>query len=605
MSAPKEPMTLRDWARAAAASLRIMMRADPWRALGSGLLFTIATPAEVLNAVWIKQLVNAAVAGHMAIVWRSGVLIGAASGFVFVAVILGINIMIPLIENTGVYLDNQLIELSTATANLSHHERPEHADKIELLRLQRGELSSVSAMYIQVGGVVLQAFLALGLLVREDAQLLLLPLFALPTMVATFYAANQTQRSTDQTAEGVRLARHLFELGTTAGPAKEIRIFGLAGRLIGRHRQTWSGVQAVQDLAAVKATLASSAAWLVFGTGYGYALLLVVHKAIAGTATVGDVVLVIGLAATMNQMVIGVIGILAGIAQSLQIAHRFVWLSDLHHGEAKAEAARVNRAPDRLEAGIFIEDLSFSYPGMDDPVLRDVNLVIPAGSTVALVGDNGAGKSTLVKLLTAMYEPSAGRILVDGVDLASIRRDDWRSRITAAFQDYAKLELVARESVGLGRFEQVTDGDAVHAALDRAHATDVLVAMPEGLETQLGRAYSDGVELSGGQWQKLALGRAMMRSAPLLMVLDEPTAALDAETEHELFVQYAAAAAGAAVRTGGVTILVSHRFSTVRMADLIVVISAGTVAEMGSHRELMARGGAYAELYEMQARGYR
>ena len=598
-------MKPKDGLRAAAASIGIMVRADPWRALGSGLLFTAATPAEVLTAVWLKGLVNAAVAAQSGAVIRFAALIGGAAAFVFVAVIAGINLLIPLIENVGVYVDERLIELSTGTPGLSHHELPEHADKIELLRLQRGELSGVSSLYIQVGGVLLQSVIALGLLVREDSALLLLPQFAIPTMIATFYGAQLQQRSTDLSAESVRRARHLFELATTSGPAKEIRIFGLAGRLMDRHRQTWSRVQDVQDRAALKASLATSAAWLVFGTGYGYALLLIVHKAVAGTATVGDVVLVIGLAATMNQMIIGVVGILAGIAQSLQISYRFVWLSDLHRQEARAESRRRIGAPERLRAGIFIEDLSFGYPGATSPVLADVNLVLPAGATVALVGDNGAGKSTLVKLLTAMYEPSGGRILIDGVDLADIGRADWRSRVTAAFQDFAQFELVTQESVGLGRLEDIQDRDSVLAALDRAQASDVLAALPDGLNSQLGRSFSDGAELSGGQWQKLALGRAMMRPAPLLMVLDEPTAALDAETEHQLFVRYAAAASATSAGTGGITILVSHRFSTVRMADLIVVLAGGEVSEVGSHRELLARGGSYAELYELQARGYR
>jgi ATP-binding cassette, subfamily B, bacterial len=233
-----------------------------------------------------------------------------------------------------------------------------------------------------------------------------------------------------------------------------------------------------------------------------------------------------------------------------------------------------------------------------------VSLRIPAGAVVAIVGDNGAGKSTLVKLLARFYEPTSGRIRVDGVLLSDIAPADWRAAVSAGFQDFAKFELLAREAVGVGWLADIDDSPAVVAALSRAGGDELPTAWPAGLETQLGATF-DGVEASGGQWQKIALGRAMMRTAPLLLLLDEPTSALDAETEHALFERYAAATGRAAASVGGVTVLVSHRFSTVRMADLIVVVDGGRIVESGSHQELMARGGLYAELYDLQASSYR
>jgi ATP-binding cassette subfamily B protein len=194
---------------------------------------------------------------------------------------------------------------------------------------------------------------------------------------------------------------------------------------------------------------------------------------------------------------------------------------------------------------------------------------------------------------------------VDGVDLRALPVDEWRSRMSAGFQDFARLELLARETVGVGSLPAIDDAGVVGAALDRAAAADVVQAMAQGLETQVGRSFEGGTELSGGQWQKLALGRAMMRERPLLLVLDEPTAALDADTEHALFERYAGAARAVAAESGGITVLVSHRFSTVRMADMIVVVGGGTVTEVGTHAELMAAAGVYAELYELQARAYR
>jgi ATP-binding cassette, subfamily B, bacterial len=225
---------------------------------------------------------------------------------------------------------------------------------------------------------------------------------------------------------------------------------------------------------------------------------------------------------------------------------------------------------------------------------------------VALVGENGAGKTTLVKLLCKLYEPTAGRILVDGTPLDRIRADEWRARLAGAFQDFYRFELIARHSVGVGDVPHVDEEPAVVAAVSRAGADDVVARLPAGLATQLGPTWPGGAEVSFGQWQKLALARGFMRSQPLLIVLDEPTAALDAETEHALFERYAAAARarGDGVN-GGITILVSHRFSTVRMADLIVVLDGARVAQFGAHDELMAQGGPYAELYTIQAAAYR
>jgi ATP-binding cassette subfamily B protein len=223
---------------------------------------------------------------------------------------------------------------------------------------------------------------------------------------------------------------------------------------------------------------------------------------------------------------------------------------------------------------------------------------------VAIVGENGAGKTTLVKLLCRFYEPTTGRILVDGHELASIAADEWRARLAGAFQDFFRYELFVRETVGLGDLVRMDEVPALRTAIERGGADDVVERLPKGLETQLGPTWEDGVELSFGQWQKLALARGFMRDDPLLLVLDEPTAALDAETEHALFERFAAASREAQ-DDGRVTVLVSHRFSTVRMADLIVVLDGAHVVERGSHDELMARDGLYAELYGIQARAYR
>jgi ATP-binding cassette subfamily B protein len=229
---------------------------------------------------------------------------------------------------------------------------------------------------------------------------------------------------------------------------------------------------------------------------------------------------------------------------------------------------------------------------------------LPAGSVVAIVGENGAGKTTLVKLIAKMYEPSSGSILLDDTPLARVRADEWRARLAGAFQDFFRFEFRAGHTVGLGDVPRMDHESSVLAAVERAGAGDVVAHLPLGLDTQLGATWPGGAELSFGQWQKLALARGFMRDQPLLLVLDEPTAALDAETEHALFERYAAAMRGAGGE-GRITILVSHRFSTVRMADLIVVLDGARLVEVGTHDELMARKGQYSELYGIQAAAYR
>jgi ATP-binding cassette subfamily B protein len=296
---------------------------------------------------------------------------------------------------------------------------------------------------------------------------------------------------------------------------------------------------------------------------------------------------------------VGEIGFLRGIW--LDGSRRLAWLEDY----AAALVAKADLpVPDRLVEGIRLDHVSFAYPGTERLVLDDIDLTLPAGAVVAIVGENGAGKSTLVKLLAKLYEPTSGAILVDGAPLARMPADDWRARLAGAFQDFFRFEFAARHSVGVGDVPRLDDSSAVTAAIGHAGADDLVTALPAGLDTQLGPTWPDGVEVSFGQWQKLALARGFMRDAPLLLVMDEPTAALDAETEHALFEQYAAATR-AETRDGRVTLLVSHRFSTVRMADLIVVLDGARVVEVGTHQELMSRGGTYGELSSIQEAGYR
>ena len=428
---------------------------------------------------------------------------------------------------------------------------------------------------------------------------MLLALFALPPVLTSTWRPAIERNAYERGASPARLARHLFDVATTAPPGKEVRVTGIGDRLLRERRQAWEAGN--RPIAAARWASAGwhAVAWALFGAGYVGAIVFVSSGL---GAPADDVLLTLAAGSRLSFYVgatVGEIGFLRGIW--MDAARRLAWLEDY----AKSVVATADQpAPIRLAEGIRFEHVSFAYPGTDRIVLDDITLDLPAGRVIAIVGENGAGKSTLVKLLAKMYAPTGGRILVDSTDLAAISAVDWRARLAGAFQDFFRFELRARQAVGIGDLPRLEHEPAVVTAVSRAGADDVIVRLPRGLDTQLGPTWPGGSDVSFGQWQKLALARGFMRDQPLVLVLDEPTAALDAETEHALFERYAAA-----VRedngVGRVTILVSHRFSTVRMADLIVVLDGARVVETGTHEELMARRGQYAQLYSIQAAAYR
>ncbi len=415
-------------------------------------------------------------------------------------------------------------------------------------------------------------------------------------MLTSTWRPGVERAAEERGASANRLARHLFTTATTAPPGKEVRVTRIGDRLVKERRAAWERWYAPVAAARWGSAMWHTLGWAIFGAAYVGAVVFVSSRP---AATPGQVLLVLAAGSRLSAYIgatVGEIGFLRGFW--LDGSRRMAWLED--YAASLTENADTP-APERLVEGIRFEHVSFAYPGTDRRVLDDVNLELRPGLVVAIVGENGAGKSTLVKLLCRLYQPSEGRIRVDGVDLSRIPAGEWRSRVAGAFQDFFRFEFRARYTVGVGDLPWLEDVPAVAAAVERAGAGDVVERLASGLETQLGATWPGGVEVSFGQWQKLALARGFMRDCPLVLVLDEPTAALDAETEHALFERYAAAARGG----GRITILVSHRFSTVRMADLIVVLDGARVVEVGSHEALMAKNGQYAELYGIQAAAYR
>jgi len=457
-------------------------------------------------------------------------------------------------------------------------------------------------MYMSVfstAGWILRLGITVVLLASVNPVLITLVLFAIPTVAATSWRPAVERAAQERGAQADRLARHLFALSTNAATGKELRVLGIGPALAQRRRASWERWYVPLAAARTRSSAWYAAGWAVFALGYVGAIVLV---AAGPHASAAAAILVLTAGARLSSYVgatVSEIGFLRGIW--MDGSQRLAWLED--YASATALAADLP-APAAIAEGIRFEHVTFTYPGSDRPALHDVDLFLPAGSVVAIVGENGAGKTTLVKLLAKLYAPTSGRILIDAVDLARIDAAQWRNRLAGAFQDFFRFEFQAGQTIGLGDLPRMDVEPALAAALDRAGARDVAETLPAGLRTQLGPTWQDGVDISYGQWQKLALARGFMRDEPLVAALDEPTAALDAETEHQLFERYASRARQA--RQGGsTTILVSHRFSTVRMADLIVVLDGARVAEFGTHDELMARGGRYAELYQIQAKAYR
>jgi ATP-binding cassette subfamily B protein len=579
-------------------------RHEPGLLLAAFVLSLVAALPDALIAVWLKLLGEGALradTGRLAV--AAGGLAGSVAATWFLRTV-STRVQRRFRDRVTIALEAHVARLQASVTTIAHQERPELLDRLAVLRDQVFVLDHMYMSVFSTCGWILRLVVTVALLMSVHPALALLAAFALPTVATSGWRPGVEKMAEERGAPASRLARHLFVTMTTAAPGKEVRLTGIGTRLVQQRRGEWERWYSVVSKARWGSAVWHTLAWAIFGAGYVGGVVFVS----AGLhAPPGDVLLVLAAGARLSAYVgatVGEIGFLRGIW--MDGSRRLAWLED--YAAALVSSADLP-VPDRLTRGITLDGVSFAYPGTDRLVLRDVSVDLPAGAVVAIVGENGAGKSTLVKLLCRLYEPTSGRVLVDGVDLARMPADEWRSRLSGAFQDFFRFELKVRQSIGLGDVPRVDDDASVWAAVERADAADVVDRFGDGLDTQLGPTWPDGVEVSFGQWQKLALARGFMRDEPLLLVLDEPTAALDAETEHVLFERYAAAVHdtvhSGTPDNGRITILVSHRFSTVRMADHIVVLDGARVVEAGSHEELMAQGGTYAELYGIQAAAYR
>jgi ATP-binding cassette subfamily B protein len=588
------------------AAFRIVWEAHRGAALAMGGLTVVAALIPAGQA-WVGKLiidsVVASISGHVD--GQTGLLAALPYlGIEFVLILAqsGISQARSLTEHIlharlNFTLNTRLIR-KALSLDLSHFENAEFYDKLQNAR-READYRALQIMndgfYFIQNTITLLSFAAL--LLRFNVWLALILFGAtIPAFIAQSQFAQLNFRLLSWRAPEARRMDYLQYLLTVDSSVKEVKLFGLGEPLLGRYADLfWKFLKEDQDL-ATKRSLASFGwgllATLSYYFSYGWIVLRTVEQAI----TLGDMTLYLSIFRNSQNIFESLFFGLSDLYEnSLFMSNLF---SFLELEPLMPISLKPVPLPHRIERGIEFRNVSFRYSDQTDYALRNVNLTIKPGEKIALVGANGAGKTTLVKLLTRLYDPTEGQICIDGIDLREVDPKDLQKRIGVIFQDFVKYHLPAKENVGFGQIEALEDEPRIIEAATRSGAHPTLSALPDGYDTMLGRWFEKGHELSGGEWQKVALGRAFMREAEVL-VLDEPTASLDALNEYAVFQRFRE------LTNHKIALLISHRFSTVRMADRIVVLDNGGISEMGTHQELLDLGGTYAKLFTIQAEGYR
>lgn len=591
---------MKDWLRTLQYVARITFRYERRRAAICLALVAVMAGVGAATAIAQRWLVDAAGIGT-----ANGVLMAAIVGGVALALStnghwLQGNLQSDISNHVTMRLSQEIAANAAAIPRVAHLEHPPFLDRIVTIRRGAYAIASAGWTVVETLGQLVGLALSIWLVATVHPMLIFAVLFAAVPLYTANRGRRTLQRATEETAESERIEHELHKLCIEPESAKEIRTARSGLAVSALADQIWGSALRRQLAAQLRAGGLQLAGWIVYVAGFVAALTITISLASDQRATVGDLVLVIYIAGQLRGQLSWVVAGVVWIGESGRAARHLQWFFEY---VAESKQTGGNRPPTRLFDGIEFHGVGFRYPGSDRNILTDVSLRIAAGSTMAVVGVNGAGKSTLVKLLTGMYKPTSGTITVDGEDLASFGVSAWRTNITGTFQDHMKFQFKAFETVGVGDLRELDNRPVVGEAVRDARADTVVAKLPNGLDSQLGRIF-EGADLSHGQWQRLALARGRMRRSPLLVVLDEPTAALDPQAEHEVYEQFAQMADAPAKALGAVTVLVSHRFSTVSMADLIVVLDDGVVVESGSHADLLALDGLYATQYRTQWQAY-
>jgi ATP-binding cassette subfamily B protein len=573
-----------------------------WTALQ--LVLLVLQSAIPLVALYLMKMiidtVAAGMSGGEANVGRLTLLVALAGGVAVLGVVLR-SLATLVTEVQSLRLSDHVQEILHAKSvevDLQFYESPGYHDAMHRAQLEAPvRPARILAAFAQVGQAGLSLIAVMGLLISFHWLLVLALLAAaLPGLfVKTRYSTRLYRWSRGRTSLE-RVTRYLNHLLTSIETAKEVRLFGLGDLFRGRHRQLRQQLMRERLHLATRRTFFELLAQIVAVAAVFGSMFVIAQRALAGAITVGDVVMYFGAFQRAQDFFRD---ILAGVAS---LYENNLFLSDfkkfLELEPKVVESTNAQPFPDPVRQGIEFDRVSFRYPGTTADVLKEVSLAIRPGEHVALVGENGSGKTTLIKLLCRLYDPTAGTVRIDGIDLRDFKLTDLRAHLAVVFQDYVRYYLTPRENIWVGNVSLPPDSDAIAEAARKTGADAVIRALPNGYDTILGRQFENGVELSFGQWQKLALARSFLRETPLI-VLDEPTAALDPRAEAEVFDHFHELAAG---RTA---IFISHRLSTVRHADRILVLVNGSIAEAGAHDDLVERAGVYASLFETQAKHYR
>jgi len=484
-----------------------------------------------------------------------------------------------------------------ATLDLENFEDSEQQDKLERARRQAsGRMTLMNQLFGQAQDLITIASFGVGMVAYAPWLILLLFVALIPAFLGEAYFNERSYSLAYSRTADRRELDYIRQTGASVETAKEVKIFGLNGFLIQRYRQLAGDFYLASRRLAIRRAAWGGALTALGTLGYYAAYALIVFRTLTGQFSIGDLTFLAGSFRRLRGLLEG---LLIGFTQT---ASQALYLDDLFSFfeiEPEIVSPAAPRAfPATLAQGIVFENVGFKYPGAERWAVRELSFTLRAGEVVALVGENGAGKTTIVKLLARLYDPDEGRILVDGHDMREYDLASVRANIGVIFQDFVRYNMTAGENISVGRIDARDDQARIELAADRSLASAVIAKLPERYRQQVGRRFRKGVDLSGGEWQKIAIARAYMRDAQLL-ILDEPTAALDARAEYEVFERFKELSAGKT------SVLISHRFSTVRMADRILVLADGRVEASGTHDDLLAQHRRYAELFELQAAGYR
>ncbi|MEX2155673.1 MAG: ABC transporter ATP-binding protein [Gemmatimonadales bacterium] len=484
-----------------------------------------------------------------------------------------------------------------ATLDLAQFEDAETYDHLERARRQTtGRIGLFALLLSTAQDLITLASLAAVLLVQLPWLLLLLTVAVLPAFLGEAHFASLGYSLLFQWTPERRLLDYLRYMGASDESAKEVKLFGLSNFLVGRYAKLSDKFYEENKRLAVRRNIVSTLLVTLGTLGYYGAYAVIIYRTVLGQFSIGTLTFLAGSFRASRDLIQRVLLALSQIyEQSLYLSDLFTFFDVRPSVVSKPGAGPVPRP---IREGFQFENVGFRYPGSERWAVRGLTFAFRPLERIALVGENGAGKTTLVKLLARLYDPDEGRILLDGVDLRDYDLSSLRQNIGIIFQDFVRYDFVLRENIGVSQVAALDDAGRIEEAARRSRADSVAARLAQGYDQMLGRRFDGGVELSGGEWQKVALGRAYMRDAQVL-ILDEPTAALDARAEYEVFLRFAE------LTKGRMAVLISHRFSTVRMADRILVLQDGRLVDDGTHDELVARGGLYAELFSLQAAGYR